>query len=320
MTAFNPKDCFNFTVPKIGNVPIPPDSFLDPPDPIFQSPVLNQPWPSPPPIVDGCYPLRLNVVSNPPSALRGQIEFVDGDFCQPEILLEANIISSLIASGVIPGEPGESSQCFELLSNVSPSLGWSNFDVCGSKNYEVQVDEFSFNQLEPGMFAQLVGDGRRWSILITGGEVGSVNFPFKIFFQVPNYLIRGSDHGTVVSAGNYICVGGEVECPTAWKFTLASGDSIHNAGEGTEDLQCIAHDGSGGLPTPQSDNHVIVKKPPDLRGHSAIRTVSSSNGDVDQEIYPPYNPGDPIYAIRSGNEWIDVNVDARRWVYECPDE
>lgn len=70
-------------------------------------------------------------------------------------------------------------------------------------------------------------------------------------------------------------------------------------------------------------HEVTIAKPPQLRGHVAVRTVNNE----EQSIQPPYVAGDLIYAVRprSGTcvvdtsnhrvDWLDIS--ARRWAAGC---
>ncbi|QNN24331.1 hypothetical protein HED60_19325 [Planctomycetales bacterium ZRK34] len=107
-------------------------------------------------------------------------------------------------------------------------------------------------------------------------------------------------------------------------------------------ITCNTFDGSS-----SGSDSIIIAKPYHLRQstwdgetnsdgwsfsytNGYTRTASKTGeSDVDQVIEPAYTAGDIIYASRSyggTNEqdgsssdivWIDINADARRWVFDC---
>lgn len=76
--------------------------------------------------------------------------------------------------------------------------------------------------------------------------------------------------------------------------------------------------------TTDGDTDIMVAKPQELRGN-ATRTVTVGSASGIESIFPPYLVNSLIYGLKpegktdvSGGgvgfiEWIDANVDARRW-------
>ena len=86
--------------------------------------------------------------------------------------------------------------------------------------------------------------------------------------------------------------------------------------ESDDTLSCKAIDAQGN----QSDDETTIAKPWELRGATATKTDSGDTANID----PAYDAGGSIAAVVisggtgiSGVTYLDLNVDARAWVWDC---